>query len=156
MGDYNLDEFLPIEEESEDVPCPLCEHDVAWLTVHHRALTSNCSKRSFYNTLEKFYDKRMEPLHQQNKKLVDVSRACIERHFETHQLSHTRGLQHDARICLQLQSEIQRRIKRSDGGVDAAALSQWKSLSAYKLGLLKQLSKTNRVEVVRERPYEFS
>ena len=156
MGDCNLDEFLPLTEEDADVECPLCEHDVAWLSVQHKVLMPKCSKRSLYNTLMKVYLKRMEPLQRQGKKIVDVSREQIERHFEEHQLSHTRGLQEDARICKQLMAELQKRMKRSDGSVDATALSQWKSLSAYKLTLLSKLSKTNKVEVVKERPYEFT
>ena len=154
--DCNLDDFLPLEEDVGDVECPLCEHDVAWLGVQHKVLMPKCSKRSLYNTLMKVYLKRMEPLQRQGKKIVDVSREQIERHFEEHQLSHTRGLQEDARICKQLMAELQKRMKRSDGSMDATALSQWKSLSAYKLTLLSKLSKTNKVEVVKERPYEFT
>ena len=156
MGDCNLDEFLPLEEDVGDVDCPLCEHDVAWLSVQHQVLMPKCSKRSLYSTLKKIYDKRMEPLRRQGKKIVDVSREQIETHFESHQLSHTRGLQEDARICKQLMAELQKRMKRSDGSIDATALSQWKSLSAYKLTLLSKLSKTSKVQVVKERPYEFT
>ena len=154
--DCNLDEFLPLEEEDADVECPLCEHDVAWLAVQHKVLMPKCSKSALYSTLMKVYHKRMEPLRRQGKKIVDVSREQIETHFESHQLSHTRGLQEDARICKQLMGELQKRMKRKDGSVDATALSQWKSLSAYKLTLLSKLSKTNKVEVVKERPYEFT
>ena len=108
------------------------------------------------NGLKKIYDKRMEPLQRQGRYVVEVSREQIQTHFESHQLSHTRGLQEDARICKQLMAELQKRMKRSDGSMDATALSQWKSLSAYKLTLLSKLSKTSKVEVVKEKPYEFT
>ena len=98
----------------------------------------------------------MEPLKRQGRMIVAVSRQQIETHFECHQLSHTRGLQEDARICKQLMVELQKRMKRSDGSVDATSLSQWKSLSAYKLTLLSKLSRINKVEVVTEKPYEFT
>jgi hypothetical protein len=79
---------------------------VAWLSVQFKVLLPKCTKRSLYSTLKKIYDKRMEPLRRQKMDVPDVSREQIERHFETHQLSHTRGLQEDARICKQLQAEL--------------------------------------------------
>ena len=156
MGDCNLDEFDPLVEDSGEADCPLCEHDVAWLSVQHKVLMPKCSRRALYSTLHKVYEKRMAPLKRQGHEIVEVSRGQIERHFEEHQLSHTRGLQEDARICKQLMCDLQKRMKRSDGSVDATALSQWKSLSAYKLSLLSKLSKTNRTTVVKDEPYAFT
>ena len=84
MGDCNLDEFDPLVEDSGEADCPLCEHDVAWLSVQHKVLMPKCSRRALYSTLHKVYEKRMAPLKRQGHEIVEVSRGQIERHFEEH------------------------------------------------------------------------
>jgi len=74
MGDCNLDEFEPLVEDTEGGDCPLCVHDVAWLSVQHRVLMPKCSRKALYSTLHKAYEKRMAPLKRQGHEVIEVSR----------------------------------------------------------------------------------
>jgi hypothetical protein len=154
MGDLDLDEYIPIKEETSEEECPLCLHNDAFLTMQHRILMRKCSKRHLYDLLFQMYQKRMKQLRQQNMKTVALTRKELERHFEQHSISYPRSLQEDIRICKALQNELLGRMKHSDGSLEVANISLWKSISTYKLGLLKKLS-TDRVDTVNVQPYVF-
>ena len=155
MGDLDLDEYIPIAEEEDDCEtCQLCLHNDAFLAMEHRILIRKCSKRHLYDLLFSMYQKRMDQLRQQNMKTVPLTREELERHFENHSISYPRSLQEDARICKCIQNELLQRIKHSDGSLEVGNVSLWKSLSTYKLGLLKKLS-TDRVDTVSVQPYVF-
>lgn len=154
--DLDLDEFVPIsEEEQECETCQLCLHNDAFLVMQHRILMRKCSKRHLYDLLFELYQKRMNQLRQQNMPVVHITRSCLERHFEQHSISYPRSLQEDARICKTLQNELLGRMKHSDGSLEVAYITLWKSLSTYKLGLLKKLS-TDRVDTISVEPHRFN
>ena len=154
--DLDLDSYIPIKEETSEEECPLCLHNDAFLAMQHRILFRRCSKKKLYDILLEMYQKRMDQLRQQNMKTVALTRKELERHFEQHSISYPRSLQEDARICKTLQNELLQRIKHSDGSLEVANVTLWKSISTYKLGLLKKLSTTDRVDTVSVQPYVFN
>jgi hypothetical protein len=152
--DLDLDDYIPIAEETSDEECALCCFDCRFLELQHRILFRRCSKKKLYDLLFQMYQKRMELLQTQGMKTVPLTRKELERHFENHSISYPRSLQEDARICKCLQNELLQRIKHSDGSLEVANVTLWKSLSTYKLGLLKKLS-TDRVDTANVQPYVF-
>jgi hypothetical protein len=154
--DLDLDEYIPIKEETSEEECPLCCFDCRFLELQHRILFRRCSKKKLYDLLFSMYQKRMDQLRQQNMKTVALTRSELERHFEQHSISYPRSLQEDARICKCIQKELLQRIKHSDGSLEVANVTLWKSLSTYKLGLLKKLSTTDRIDTATVEPHRFN
>ena len=153
--DLDLDEFVPISEEQQCETCELCLHKNVFLTMQHTVLIQKCSKKNLYDLLYNIHRDRMKQLQTQNMKTVTLTRTCIETHFEHHSISYPRSLQEDARICKILQNELLQRMKHTDGSLEIGNITLWKSLSTYKLSLLKKLSTSHRTDNISVEPHRF-
>ena len=154
-SNLDLDEYVSVEEETCEKECQLCLHENVFLSMQHRILVHKCSKKHLYDLLYQIYQKRIQPLRAQKMPVVELTRDCLENHFENHAISYQRSVQEDVRICKNLQRDLLQRMKHADGVLDTSAVNLWKGLSAYKLTLLKRLSTDGRSNSASIEPYVF-
>jgi hypothetical protein len=156
MDILNLDEeeFDEINEDENSSECPMCTHSNTFLDANHQMLLSKCNRVNLYDQLFELFQHEMAPLRRQNKQVPNITRDIIEEHYTYHLLSYQESLRSDAKVLKQLQDSLLKRMRYKDGTLEKSQVNLWKSLSQYKLSLLKQTTNT-RTDKITYEPYSF-